>query len=720
MSKLYIPTSTLNFNNLFSSESISPAGFYSKRGFGYQTFGKVELNKFENSILLYSKFPQFTIPKSDFDDYPMIIEIEKEEFLEGLESIKEIDNIKIYQCDKTIYLNPYTTRIFFIDEIHRRIALSKSDASAETKLVRLYQNCLEVYKGQVESFIFRNNFKDINDLNNISITEIEKDKKINRIKGFAFSYLIGANKSLSKDIVCLKKQALLISNIVSSILNSTNSKGSIIQEKQLSDAINSFNKLQCIDIINELNLIGETKKGEYILDYILNKFKINLPIVFDANKIRYVLSDRDKCNYVIQQLFDYVEQLENNYISLQKLFSWEDSLAITTSKLTSIMDSTVKQESGSIYQSLINEVLTTDDFNGKSFSPKRLELATEITKKVKSCIEDEGKKWEDHIAKEYLNSLRKNVGGDNVAFEIKWDSGVLPAIAAFILKGDDPDKLEDFLIDNEISDYRLAFGFYGAIFGFATLSKAFTNKFYENPNKRYVHETYKAIFKQLHNIEIYNRVNLFEREEIKISKIEENKVSRIINNVSEYNVNLDEIEEIYLNLEKKCPSVKKQKDTYIQFITEYGVSEILISKLSEDKKLNVKDKTINFFKGIIKPQKKDKIKSDDSISPVMFEPYEIASPFYLDTDIWNYIKKNVPTKDQSYMQKQLEWIQKIHREGGYKTKDGKFTPCDDKSNDKVISFFYNLIKKQIKEKRSSISFEIIEKINAELIKRYSF
>lgn len=30
--RLYIPTCTLNFNNILSSESISPLGFYARRG----------------------------------------------------------------------------------------------------------------------------------------------------------------------------------------------------------------------------------------------------------------------------------------------------------------------------------------------------------------------------------------------------------------------------------------------------------------------------------------------------------------------------------------------------------------------------------------------------------------------------------------------------------------------------------------------------------------
>ena len=73
--KLYIPTSTLNFNNILSSESISPSAFYARRGYGFKRIEKVELNCFDNIILLYDKFPYFDIAESEIENYPMVVEI---------------------------------------------------------------------------------------------------------------------------------------------------------------------------------------------------------------------------------------------------------------------------------------------------------------------------------------------------------------------------------------------------------------------------------------------------------------------------------------------------------------------------------------------------------------------------------------------------------------------------------------------------------------------
>ena len=82
--RLYIPTCTLNFNNILSSESISPLGFYARRGFGNKRFYPVFANDKEQVILLYSKYPRFKVEENDLENYPMVIEIESEDYKEGV------------------------------------------------------------------------------------------------------------------------------------------------------------------------------------------------------------------------------------------------------------------------------------------------------------------------------------------------------------------------------------------------------------------------------------------------------------------------------------------------------------------------------------------------------------------------------------------------------------------------------------------------------------
>ena len=128
--KYYIPTSSLNFNNILSTESISPKVFYEKRGFGYSRWWSIDENNIENITLLFDSPHQFERPSSDIEDHEMLIEINTND-----EYNKITDGV--YYSDKTIYLNPWQTKIYFFSDSVKRTVLSLSDSSLETKMVRL-------------------------------------------------------------------------------------------------------------------------------------------------------------------------------------------------------------------------------------------------------------------------------------------------------------------------------------------------------------------------------------------------------------------------------------------------------------------------------------------------------------------------------------------------------------------------------------------------------
>ena len=133
MKTYYIPTSSQNFNNIFSSESISPKGFYERRDFGYSRWISIPENPLNGAILLYSEPKMFARPKSDEEDHPMLIEIQTDEEFPIL-----FDSVHYSQY--TIYLDPWHTRVYFFNENDKTIALSLSDSSLETKMLRLYRN----------------------------------------------------------------------------------------------------------------------------------------------------------------------------------------------------------------------------------------------------------------------------------------------------------------------------------------------------------------------------------------------------------------------------------------------------------------------------------------------------------------------------------------------------------------------------------------------------
>lgn len=78
--KLFIPTCTLNFNNIFSTESISPKAHYATRGFGNRRYYSVEANSLDMAVTLYSKYPVFQVDDADLENYPMVIEIDTDDY----------------------------------------------------------------------------------------------------------------------------------------------------------------------------------------------------------------------------------------------------------------------------------------------------------------------------------------------------------------------------------------------------------------------------------------------------------------------------------------------------------------------------------------------------------------------------------------------------------------------------------------------------------------
>lgn len=151
--KLYIPTCTLNFNNILSSESISPLGFYARRGFGNKRFYPVCANDKEQVIILYSKYPRFEIEENDLENYPMVIEIETDDYKDGFfEKAKEHDGVETYLCYHTINLNPFHCRIYFNSYQERQGVLSKAEQSLENKFYKLYAPNIDVKPKEKKHF----------------------------------------------------------------------------------------------------------------------------------------------------------------------------------------------------------------------------------------------------------------------------------------------------------------------------------------------------------------------------------------------------------------------------------------------------------------------------------------------------------------------------------------------------------------------------------------
>lgn len=475
-----------------SSESISPKAFYSMREFGYKTWHSVDENPLDNSMLLYEEMPAVKREVCDYDDYPMVIAITVSEEVFGDFSFTNIPGV--LQCDKTLYLNPSNTTIFFDTEEHKRIALSKSESSAETKMVALYQSrmlCAQMSKHHDVS-----SCKDVD----LCTEAVAKDQKINKFKGFLYGYYIGSALSMNDNDV--KKLNILneIKNVFAAIVASLDG---IATNDQIAQLQNLFAQLKQFDPLRiELSKIIESSEITTIekVDRIVSMMNNSYYRSSYSNDFQYLLREiqNGKPEYGENQAIAWINKTIDAHMveskSHKALLSPEsEEVLISSLTLSSVNTRNIKVgKPQELFMAIVNDVLTTNKYNGK-ISTFKLDLATEITYKAKDVFAEE---WNENCtAKTYLNALRKHIGGE--PFNQSWSSGILGSIASVILKGDDWEKLLEFLQSKSIADYRLAFAFYGALNGFANITRDFSDIILKE-KKEYVQSLYQHFHKQLH------------------------------------------------------------------------------------------------------------------------------------------------------------------------------------------------------------------------------
>ena len=476
--KYYIPTSSLNFNNILSTESISPKSFYERRGFGYSRWFSVEENSIEHLTLLYDKPHMFERPQSDIEDHPMLIEIDVDD-----EFSKLTDGV--FYTNRTIYLNPWQTKFIFFAEKDKTTALSLSDSSLETKLVRLYQR--KIYVHQFEgtySIAQKDNIPPIGDIDGL----VEEDYVINKMKGLLYGYYIGANLSSTKENVQKLDALREIQNIFSSVLSSYDKTPSSAQRLRLNELFDYLDSQQPIyaDLAKEVG-------NRQLVDRIFAIFKRHGYVFtsIDRTKLIYGLQDDGDNNQSITWINREIARAKSLMESTNIKLDPDDAEIIVSSKDKVIASKAIADNlMSNLFVSWVNEVLCSKSFNGKVNSIKE-GLSDEITKSAKNVI---GSDWENSPVRTYLNQLRRHVRGEE--FNQSWNNGVLSSISAVLIKGDEWEQLLNFMQSKGMYDYRIAFALYGALNGFANMTRDFTDLLLTT-DSIYLSKVYREMYGQL-------------------------------------------------------------------------------------------------------------------------------------------------------------------------------------------------------------------------------
>lgn len=586
MKKFYIPTSTFNFNNILSSESVSPKAFYLQRGFGYSHWLSIPQNCNDNAIILYDKPFCFTRPTSDIEDHPLLIEILTDE------NFNLIDD-GIFYCDHTLYLSPWNTRFIFFTEKDLNVTLSLSDSSLETKMLRLYRK--KLFIEQYDAIEYPNINK------NIALNEqaIKEDRKINKMKGLLYGYYIGALLSVTSEIVRRHNMLHELENIFSAILSSENRTPTMAQESQIRSILFAMQKDENpVVIYLEKQLADPQKLSEVLIN--LLKLGVVFPGIISADNLI-----SDLCHFSDGKDNRAIIWLENEKHSLQYrnnehrilLHPDKEDIIINNGSVVKIAEDVLGNGIQlELTKAWVNDTLLSDKYNGK-ISPLKLDLADDVTFKAKEVYKEQ---WINSEAKISLNNMRRYING--IESDFNWKNLLVSSIAAVIAKGNDWNYLLAFMQSKNICDYRLAFAFYGELNGFANLTRDFTDILLNEDNK-YVATVYKEFYGQLLGIDL---------NAIDYSSFDNSKNSDNVQKNISINSNWKQNARIYI---ENHVSLKKNRDKAIELLNDSLITteEQFLTKLTTCKGWT-KGKNI---KGI-----KEYLRSNTSMFPSFVSNYD--------------------------------------------------------------------------------------------------
>jgi len=515
--KLYIATTTLNFDAIVSTESISPASFYQLRRFGISLFyDKASLMK-PNSILLTDVFPYFSINRDEVAHRPMVIEIDDSNYPGMFNKVKDNNGYSVYQTGQTIYLSPLSSVFYFYSEGDKRATLSKAESILEAKY------CLYDALGALKVFDSRNAYVKLgpdafNQINDFAVPEsssIKEDIVVNKAKGFIVSYMIGASLSMTKESARLQRLVKDIKNGIYSMgtkeRNSASSKEAIFALAQEANTISKDLDVkkakadsrvrEYLDSVQASSMLKDSS-SEDIISFLksIDLYKY----LFDRVNPRYKENDILSLVRLAMTAKDDATQ-EEIFSHLQ---SYADSITRRAGVAQALSDLFVLGVDRNVIE--CNDVTLNDDsrrkveimfnlYSGYGYKPNDIR-ANRI-----DYIYDAGsaffpeKTAENQVERDYINAMLDNLEHAS-SFDIhSTSSEALKALAAFMRTPDsDIDKMVSFLVSNEINDPRIAFGLWGIFYGYSNIPQAYFNAFVSSLTKEdkvsFATQLYLALF----------------------------------------------------------------------------------------------------------------------------------------------------------------------------------------------------------------------------------
>lgn len=527
--KLYYPLCNKDFcfENIFSTESISPPSFYPIRNFGIDYFYKIYRLHRDNLIILFTSPPSYTFGHNDGETIKFIAEIS----LSALNSTRLIQIAEdIYAYPATIYLNKENFRILFFSERDKRMVTLKSETSLPTKGVKKYEkNFALIQENDCKDFdLGLNNSVDYE--KNVDLQDISFDAKLNYFKGFFYGIACGLLNSGSPENTLLRRHFKEIVNVFAELKNTSQDINSSIRGEN--DEVHS-RKLR--NLISETEMLfsklypSEVVTTEKLLDFLVNKFSTEFPtpsetLYYFRSKLAddKILGFENRGKFLVwynqhykisdtSQLFRSLKRnLEDYQMSVRNTNKWSSH---EREKINDSWKETIYKLEKTVQEKFISAETSKDititgfrysiEKNTISFDPN-FALATgrelEQLGVIFNILLSNPKVGRGEVKKEQLLQILRSIGAtapgmrelmlpfyryfNNESSEFYFDesSDVYSNLIAFMFNPGSIEKLQNYLESKSIPNQWMAYTFWCTFNGFANVSRNFVKPIFESTN----------------------------------------------------------------------------------------------------------------------------------------------------------------------------------------------------------------------------------------------
>lgn len=461
--KYYIPTTSLNIDNILSTESISPYSFYAQRKFGPRSFDRIPDRQFDQALLLYSQLPYFEINDSEYEQYPIVLEFDDDIQLEvaAVDNVHNDENLKIIACYQTLYLTPWNTRILCFNRKAYDSSRLTIESSRNCKLGSKF-----VWQVVSSNYHLEKMLELVSEDCPASIVNI--DYQLNAAKGAAWGSIIGAQRSVSPSSATLKA----ISNSMRNIVSSAISNSGLCAPHFYAQLIELDKQYRAITDVNANELWNKECPEDSRL--VLDKFNVlrEAYIKFIRVNNLSIAPDVPAANITKDQWVTY----RDRHTSYTEAYVYQNNSEYRGQNILgdiNFADNSLHFTNADLINYVLG-LICTGAICKEDLRINRDSIVKTVLSGVSAILKSkigEAEWATTPPERQYINAIFKNIS-DFGPFNLNSINNIeLQSIAAFLLKGEDWDALVRYVEDNAMANLRYVMALWGAIEGYSSIHK---------------------------------------------------------------------------------------------------------------------------------------------------------------------------------------------------------------------------------------------------------